>query len=219
MVVPLVLALRQVRAFGVEIETGFGQDGNALLRELAQAVHGFLQEVGVVHHFVVVEEHHGVKAQHIGHHQAEVAHGAVSGQADFLLQLAQAQLLHALLNERQLGRANHHGVEGGVARNHPLDLFGSLILDRRLAHHQHDDLTDAAHLLQRRQQARKLAGLRNGGRVIVRREHAAAFFAAASRHESRNHNNRVHARPSLETGPTLLLYRFSLRTLLNSPNQ
>ena len=197
MVVPLVLALRQVGAFGIEVEAGLGQDGNALLRELAQAVHGLLQEVGVIHHFVVVEEHHRVEAQHVGHHQTQVAHRTVAGQADLLLQLAQTQLLHALLDKCQLGSADDHGVQRGKARDNALNLLGRLVLDRRLADHEHDDLAGAAHLLQRRKQTRELAGLRDGSRVIVGREHAAAFFAATRGHESGDHNNGVHARPSL----------------------
>ncbi|MFR4804225.1 MAG: hypothetical protein ACLT98_13455 [Eggerthellaceae bacterium] len=55
------------RAF-LEVEAGLGQDGNALLRELAQAVHGLLQEV--IHRFVVVEEHHQSKPS-TSYHQTQ----------------------------------------------------------------------------------------------------------------------------------------------------
>ena len=143
-VVPLVLALREIRALGVEVEARLGQDGDALLRELAQAVHGLLQEVGVVHHLVVVQEHHGIEAERVRHHEPQVADGAVAGQADLLLQLAQPQLLHALLDERELGRTHHGHVERGVLRHLRLHLLGRLVLDGRLAHHQHHDLPDAA---------------------------------------------------------------------------
>ena len=64
-----------------------------------------LQKVGVVDDLVVVQEHDRVEPEHVGQHQAEVAHRAVPRQADLLLQLAQAQLLHALLDERKLRRS------------------------------------------------------------------------------------------------------------------
>ena len=58
MVVPTVLALRVVGAFIVEVEARFGKDGNALLGELAQAVHGLFKKCLVFDGFIVVDEHH-----------------------------------------------------------------------------------------------------------------------------------------------------------------
>ena len=127
MVVPLVLALRKVRALGVQVVAGLRQDGHALARELAQAVDALLQEVGVVDDLVVIEEHDGVEAHDVGEHQAQVADGAVAGKADLLRQLAQAQLLHALLHELALVGADDGDVEAGEARDDVLHLLGRLV--------------------------------------------------------------------------------------------
>ena len=229
MVVPLVLALRQVRPFRVEVEARLGQDGNALLRELAQAVHGLLQKVGVVDDLVVVQEHDRVEPEHVGQHQAEVAHRAVPRQADLLLQLAQAQLLHALLDERELRRSHNQRVQRGVAGDDPLDLLDRLHLDGRLAHHEHENLPKTPHLLKRRQQTGQLARLRDGRRVVVRREHAAALSAATGRDECGDDDNRVHARPSFGGAVSqtrlylplcgLVFYRFHLPSRCPSRKQ
>lgn len=51
MVVPTILALRVVGAFIVEVEARFGKDRNALLGELAQAVHGLFKKCLVLRWF------------------------------------------------------------------------------------------------------------------------------------------------------------------------
>ena len=66
MVVPLVLAFRQKRALGVEVEAGFCKDRYAFARKFSQAIHAFLQEFRVVDNLVVVQEHHGIEAHDVG---------------------------------------------------------------------------------------------------------------------------------------------------------
>ena len=195
MVVPPVLAFRQVRSVGIEVVAGLGQDRDALFGEFSQPVHGALQEVGVVHHFVVVQEHHRVEAERVRDQQPQVANGSVPGQAHFLCQLAQTQLLHALLDEGQLRRAHHHDVESGELGHRGLHFFRRLVLDGGLAGNQHDYLADAAHLLQRVEAPAELSRLRYGRHVVIRGENAAAVLAAASRDERGNDDYRVHARP------------------------
>ena len=195
MVVPPVLTLRQVRALGVQVVAGLRQDGHALARELAQAVDALLQEVGVVDDLVVVEEHDGVEAHDVGEHQSQVADGTVAGKADLLRQLAQAQLLHALLHQAALVGADDGDVEAGEARDDVLHLLGGLIGDGGLGGDQHDNLPDAANLLQRREQTRQLAGIAQRGGVVVRGDHAAGILSAARRHERRDYDDRIHARP------------------------
>lgn len=81
-VVPLVLPFREVGVLVVQIVPRLRHDGHALARELPEAVHGLFQEFRVVDHLVVVQEHHGVEAEHVGHEQAQIADGAVALKAD-----------------------------------------------------------------------------------------------------------------------------------------
>ena len=151
----------------VEVITRFRQNGNALLRELSQAVHGALQKARVVDDLVVVEEHHCVEPERVGHHQAEVAHGAVSGKADLGAQEADVELLHALADERELGRAHHERVDLRVGGGDGLNLLRRLVLDARIGRDQHDDQAEPLHLLKGREASSQLALLGDGRRVVV----------------------------------------------------
>ncbi len=196
MVVPLVLALGEERPFGVEVVARLGEDGDALLGELAQPVHRLLEELGIVHHLVVVEEHHGIEAQRVGYRQPEVPDGAVAGEADLPAELAHAQLLEALLQDGLLGSAHHRDGQLREARRRLLDLIGRLRLDGRLADDQQDDLADALGSHEGLQKARQLALLRQGRHVVVGGQHAAAFAAATGGNIGGHDDDGVHAHPS-----------------------
>ena len=178
-VVPLVLALRQIGAFRIVVETRLRENGNALARELSQTVHRTAQEVGVGHYLVVVEEHHRVEPERARHDKTEVTNGAVTRQAHFTREFSQAELLHALLYQARLRGTDDRDVQPGKARGDGLSLLRRLVRDGGLRRDDHDDLPDALDLGERFEATRQLAFLRQGRRVVVRGDDGAALALRA----------------------------------------
>lgn len=195
-VVPLVFPFREVRALVVEVVAGFRQNGNALFREFAQAVHGAREEVGVVDHLVVVEEHHGVEAERVRHYESQVAHGAVAGKPHFSFQLADVELLHALAYERQFDVAHDQHVELGVCGGDLAHLLGGLVLDARVGGYEHHDEPQPVDLLERREATVEFALLGDGCCVVVACHDVLIVAASAGCCDKRrNDDDRVHAVP------------------------
>ena len=167
MVVPTVLALRIVSAFIVEVEARFSKDRNALLGELAQAVHGLFQKCLVFDSFIVVDKHHRIESQHLGNNQTEVANGGIACKANSLLLTTEAQLIQALLNNLSFSAPNHQRVHLGELVGNVLNLLGGFVFHATLGGNQNNYLAQTAHLLQRIQAPAQRALFVQGRRMVV----------------------------------------------------
>ena len=191
-VVPLVVPVREERAFAVQVVAGLRQDGHALLRELAKAVHGLREELRVVHHLVVIQKDHGIEAEGVGDDEAQVADSAIPGQADLLGQALDVLLGHALLYERQLGSADDEGGHLGMLVADSLHLLGRLGLDGHVGRHEYHDKPEPLHLGKRLQAAPELAGLVGRRGVVVEGNHVGTAAVAARIDEGGNDDNGIH---------------------------
>ena len=133
MIVPMRFFGRLVRAVLVQEIARFRNNGNALFREFSQSIHGFLHEIGVFDNLVIVNKDHGIETENSGNHQSQIADGAISHQANAFAILGQAQLLHALVHQRLLGRANNQALHARVLRRNRLYLVGRLLFHRAIA--------------------------------------------------------------------------------------
>ena len=194
-VVPLVLPFREVGVLVVQIVPRLRHDGHALARELPEAVHGLFQEFRVVDHLVVVQEHHGVEAEHVGHEQAQIADGAVALKADLFGEALDVLLGHALLDKRQLRRADDERRHVRVAIGDGLHLLCRLHFQRHIGGHEDDHESQALHLRQRFQAAAELTLLVGGGGVVVGAHHIGPSAVAAGVDERGNDDDGVHGGP------------------------
>ena len=167
MVVPTVLALRVVGTFIVEVEARFGQDGNALLGELAQPVHGLFQKCLVFDGLIVIDKHHRIESQHLGNNQTKVANGRIARKADGLLLAAETQLVQTLLNDLSFSAPNYQRVHLGELVGNVLNLLGGFVFHATFGSNQNDHLAQTAHLLQRAQTPAQRALFVQRRRVVV----------------------------------------------------
>ena len=142
LVVPLAANGSKPGALDVSTKARLCDDGRTLASLFAQAIEGFGQKVRVIDDFVVIHEDEGVGAHKQGHHQAQVPHGAVSGEANLILD-GEAQTADAPFEGCRLGFADHGYVQIGEEGGDFAVLGRRLVSDGGLGDHGNDDFPQA----------------------------------------------------------------------------
>ena len=181
------------RRAGLVVEVAaLGEDGQALARLMPQAVQGLLQEIGGKHHFVVVQEHHGVMTENGGAGQAHVANGAIATQGHALATNLGRDRGNAVHDDRRLAVGDERHLERGMVLDDAADALGDALRELLGADEQHDDATAVPDLLEGCQAAIELGarGAHLGSMVICPRRFK---LGGIGRPIARYHDSWIHA--------------------------
>ena len=136
----------------------------------AETVHRGLEEVGLRHDLVVVDEDDRLVAEHRRGHEADVAHRAVALEGDAVDHVGELELLETPVQAAELGGTEHERVDVGEVVDDLADLVLGTVLDGLVGRRDDDDhAAEALDLLQRAQAVRQRAVGVDGCRVIVDR--------------------------------------------------
>ena len=157
-VVPVALVGCAPRALAVEEVAGLDEDRDAAAGLSAQAVAGALDEVLVLDDLVVVDEDDRVVTEDGREREADVADGAIACKRDACGDVAKAQLLEALVDERDLIGAHGDDAQAGeVGRDGAHPRHGGA-LGALLAGDEQHDAANAVHVVERLQAAVQRTG-------------------------------------------------------------